>query len=122
MNICKTFAIRESSIKKGTFLVIPHPFTSDIKEIIEGFNTLNKDIKEGNLALDISGIIGNRKGRYIYLDIKDYKALRESKRDMSRHIDELDNLKIQYFSTLDESTRRFLMPISLRKKVQLACS
>ena len=116
MKTFKMFAIKKATVM-GKYLIIPHPFITDIEEIIEEFNEFNNSIEKGCLILDIERIIGNRKGRYISLKVENYMIDRSTKEDITAFIDELEQFKIEYYSTLSERIKKLLLPKDLRVQV-----
>ncbi|MCJ0933016.1 hypothetical protein MST22_17835 [Virgibacillus halodenitrificans] len=105
----ETFAIKESSIE-GIYLLVPHPFTSDIYDIIEEFNGSNLEIKTGKVLMDLQTIVGNRKEKYVLLEIINFKLVRKKIKVYFNVTNELNLLKNDYYSKLDKRVLKYLKP------------
>lgn len=112
----RTFALKKSNYK-DMHLIIPHPFTLDLYDIVEEFNEFNNTIREGCLLIDLETIIGNREGKIVIVDIVNFKIKRSNIKNFYGSIDELKCFKIEYYSTLDKKFTQFLFPLALRKQV-----
>lgn len=112
----ETFAIKRSSYKE-MYLLVPHPFTLDIYDIIEEFNEFNKEINKGTILIDLESIIGNRKENFVLFNIIDFKLKRSTLQEYTNATDELINFKIKYYSTLDKKIIKHLFPVELRYKL-----
>lgn len=112
----KNFAIKKNK-SKDMYLLVPHPFTLDLYDIIKEFNKYNEEINKGFVLIDLETIIGNRKGKFVLLNIIDFKLIRGTIKEFCGSIEELREFKVEYYSTFDDKIKKHLFPLKLRDEL-----